>query len=226
MRLAGMKTVIAASAALMMASQTQAAPIAWQSHWSMRFSRDAGDTRELQRARQTLDANLRLIDPVWGGVYQYSDEVDWQSRHYEKLIEFQANDLKLYSEAYARWKDPRYFAAAQSFYHYLSTTRRPEQNAALVRVASLMHHYTGDARYERTAKHAMKFLLGFAKAAPEQGRAEILLADRELATAPIHITIVGGKSDPSAREFVSATGSSRGIRLHRHRMLDAGVCAG
>ena len=75
---------------------------------------DGGDAMALQRARQTLDANLQLIDPVWGGVYQYSDEVDWQSPHFEKLMSFQADDLRLYSEAYERWHDPRYLAAAKS----------------------------------------------------------------------------------------------------------------
>jgi uncharacterized protein len=329
---------------------------------------DAGDSVALQRARQTLDANLSLIDPVWGGVYQYSDEVDWQSPHFEKLMAFQADDLRLYSEAYARWKDPRYLAAAQSLYRYLTKflaapdggfyvsqdadvsaqisghefyplddagrraigmpridaheyaretgwairalckyfdvsgdenafnqavraarwsianrmasngafrhdaedrggpflddslamsqafmalyrssgdrqwlgaaqsalaainrqlrdpkagfvaapaaklkrgvfrdpIRQPEQNAALVRVASLMHHYTGDPRYQRMANHAMRYLVGYSKAAPQQLRAEILLADRELAAAPIHITIVGSKSDPAARDLHSA----------------------
>ena len=329
---------------------------------------DAGDKAALHRARQTLDANLRLIDPVWGGVYQYSDQVDWQSPHYEKLMAFQADDLRLYSEAYARWKDPRYLAAAQSLYHYMSKflaapdggyyvsqdadvsaqvsghefypqdeagrralgmpridvheyaretgwairalckyydvtgdesvlnqavraarwsignrrapsgafrhdaaerggpflddslamsqalvalyrstgdrewlssaeaglaainqqlrapqagfvaappaklkrgvfrnpIRQPEQNAALARVASLVHHYTGSAVYQRMATHAMKYLVGLSKAAPEQLRAEILLADRELSTAPIHITVVGGKSDRSARDLHTA----------------------
>lgn len=50
----------------------------------------------------------------------------------------------------------------------------------------------------------MRFLVGFSKAAPEQLRAEILLADRELAAAPIHITIVGSKSDRLARELHGA----------------------
>lgn len=328
---------------------------------------DAGDAAALRRARQTLDANLRLIDPVWGGVYQYSDEANWMSPHYEKLMAFQADDLRLYSEAYSRWNDPRYLAAAQSLYHYISqflaapdggfyvsqdadvsaqisghefypmddagrralgmpqidtheyaretgwairalckyydvtgdagalnhaeraarwaianrsspngayrhdaadrggpflddalamsqafvalyrstgdqewlnratavlaavnrqlrdsrggyraapssgklgvfreAVRQPEQNAALVRLASLLHHYTGDSRYQRMAAHAMRYLVGYAKAAPEQFRADILLADRELAAAPIHITIVGGKSDPGARDLHSA----------------------
>jgi uncharacterized protein len=72
-----------------------------------------------KRARQTLDANLKLIDPVWGGVYQYSDAVDWSSPHYEKLLAFQADDLRLYSLGYARWHDPQYLAAAQAVRKYL-----------------------------------------------------------------------------------------------------------
>jgi uncharacterized protein len=82
--------------------------------------------------------------------------------------------------------------------------RQPEQNAALVRLASLMNHYTGDASYQKMATHAMKYLVGFSKAAPEQLRGEILLADRELSAAPVHITIVGGKSDPVARDLHAA----------------------
>ncbi|MDP9007397.1 MAG: DUF255 domain-containing protein [Pseudomonadota bacterium] len=329
---------------------------------------DDGDASGVLRARQTLDANLRLIDPVWGGVYQYSDEADWNSPHFEKLLSFQADDLRLYSEAYARWKDPRYLAAAKSLYRYMTTflaapdggfyvsqdadvsaqisghdfypkddkarratgmpridtheyareagwairalckyyevtgendallmaeraaqwafanrslpsgafghnaqdrggpflddaiamsqayvalyrstgnrawlaragtvlgsvnatlrdpnagfiaaprsnrhhgvfretVRQPEQNAAVVRVASLMHRYTGDVRYQKMATHGMKYLVAFAQADPEQLRAEILLADRELSMAPIHITVVGHKSDPTARALHSA----------------------
>jgi uncharacterized protein len=325
---------------------------------------DGGDASALQHARQTLDANLHLIDPVWGGVYQYSDEVDWSSPHFEKLMSFQADDLRLYSEAFARWQDPRYLAAANSLYRYMSTflaapdggfytsqdadvsaqvsghdfypkddaarraigmpridtheyareagwairalckyydvtddknalmkaeraaqwalanrslhsgafrhdtkdrggpflddalamsqafvalyrstgdrawlahaetvlgfinrglrdptagyvaaprsgdrgvfretVRQPEQNAAIVRVASLMHHYTGQVRYQKMATHGMKYLAAFARAAPEQLRAEILLADHELSVAPIHITVVGHKTDPGAQDL-------------------------
>ena len=81
---------------------------------------DAGDAKAIERARRTLDANLNLIDPVWGGVYQYSDAVDWDSPHFEKLLEFQADDLRLYSEAYARWGDPAYLKAAESIRRYLA----------------------------------------------------------------------------------------------------------
>ena len=329
---------------------------------------DAGDSTALRRARQTLDANLHLIDPVWGGVYQYSDEVDWLSPHFEKLMSFQADDLRLYSEAYARWHDPRHLTAAKALYGYMTTflaapdggfyasqdadvsaeisghefyrkddvgrralgmprvdrheyaretgwairalskyydvtgdakalataeraarwakqnrtlpggafihdardhrgpflddhlamsqafvalyrssgeriwledaaaaldsinehlrdaqagyiaapsgaggrgvfrhaVRQPEQNAALVRVANLVYRYTGNARYQRMAAHGMRYLAAFAKAAPAQLRAEILLADRELSGAPIHITVVGHKGDPAAQALHSA----------------------
>jgi uncharacterized protein YyaL (SSP411 family) len=67
----------------------------------------------------TLDNNLLLIDPVWGGVYQYSDTLDWRSPHFEKLMSYQADDLRLYAEAYARWRDPRYLTAANSLYSYI-----------------------------------------------------------------------------------------------------------
>ncbi len=72
-----------------------------------------------RRARTTLDKNLLLIDPVWGGVYQYSDAIDWRSPHFEKLMSYQADDLRLYSEAYARWHDPRYLTAATALYTYV-----------------------------------------------------------------------------------------------------------
>ena len=72
-----------------------------------------------RRARQTLDSNLTLIDPVWGGVYQYSDQVDWKSPHYEKLLAFQADDLRVYSLAWSQWHDARYLNAAQALYRYL-----------------------------------------------------------------------------------------------------------
>src|SRR5258708_73890 len=34
---------------------------------------EAGDTTANQRARQTFDAAMALIDPVWGGAFQYSE---------------------------------------------------------------------------------------------------------------------------------------------------------
>jgi uncharacterized protein len=325
------------------------------------------DARAERRARQTLDANLKLIDPVWGGVSQYSETIDWESPHFEKLLAFQADDMRLYSEAYARWHDRRYLEAAQALHRYMSaflsspagafyvsqdadlsasvtgheyytrdeaarrrlgiprvdthtyarengwairglcrlydvtgevallaeaeraagwvaTNRRLphggfrhdgkdtggpflddtlamgqaylalyrstgergwllearsamdfitrkfrdsrggfiaapapagalgvfkdpartlEGNAAVARFANMLNRYTGDAHYRDAALYALKFL-GAAAAGSDGLRTDALLADHELVTAPIHITVVGAKADPAARALHDA----------------------
>ena len=321
-----------------------------------------------RRARTTLDNNLLLIDPVWGGVYQYSDTPDWRSPHFEKLMSYQADDLRLYAEAYARWRDPRYLTAANSlhayidkfltapdggfyvsqdadvsrettghdFYVYDDAARRkvgmpkidthryareagwairalakfydvtgneqalqsaeigarwvlanrallnggfrhdqkdrggpflgdnlamtqallalyrstgerswlthatdtlnfidqtlrhadagfiaapplkqsrgvfneavrlPDENAELARVANMANRYTGNPRYRKLALHSMKYLAAVAAAGDEVLLPDILLADRELSTAPIHIAIVGSKQDTAAQSLHTA----------------------
>jgi uncharacterized protein len=332
---------------------------------SKRASRKSTATR---RARTTLDRNLLLIDPVWGGVYQYSDARDWRSPHFEKLMSYQTDDLRLYAEAYARWQEPRYLHAAdailgyidkflkapegcfyvsqdadlsvaipgRTFYAHDDAARRkagmpkvdthcyareagwairalakfhdvtgnrqalqsaqngarwvlanralpqggfshdsqarggpflddnlamaqaflalyrssgdriwlkhavatlnfidahlrradsgyiaapapannrgvfsqpvllPDQNAALARAANMAHRYTGDARYRAMALRAMQYAAAVAAANPEQLLPEVLLADRELSTAPIHIAVVGSKQDPVAQALHSS----------------------
>lgn len=87
------------------------------------------DAVATRRARQTLDAAMALIDPVWGGVYQYSDQVDWRSPHYEKLMSFQAQYLRQYSEAWLMFGDEAYLEAARKIAHYLVTFLRDESGA-------------------------------------------------------------------------------------------------
>jgi len=58
---------------------------------------EAGDATAIKRARQTLDAAIALIDPVWGGVFQYSEGGSWSHPHFEKIMSFQAQYLRQYS---------------------------------------------------------------------------------------------------------------------------------
>jgi uncharacterized protein len=81
---------------------------------------EAGDAVATTRARQTLDAAIALIDPVWGGVFQYSEAGSWTHPHFEKIMSFQAQYIRQYSQAYAQWKDPKYFAAARDIERYLT----------------------------------------------------------------------------------------------------------
>jgi uncharacterized protein len=80
-----------------------------------------GDARATAMARQTLDAQLQLLDPIWGGFYQYSTDSVWTKPHFEKIMSVQAENLRIYSEAYAQWNDPKYLHAAQAVQQFLAT---------------------------------------------------------------------------------------------------------
>ena len=81
-----------------------------------------GNTSAAQNARKTFDAALNLIDRVSGGLYQYSDSANWKSPHYEKIMWYQAQGLRQYSQAYLLWKDEKYLTAAADIYRYLATS--------------------------------------------------------------------------------------------------------
>lgn len=81
----------------------------------------AGDKTEAQMAKQTLTAQLNLIDPVWGGVYQYSTNSDWKHQHFEKIMTVQNDNLRIYSLAYLYFKDPRFLKAAEDVAKYLNS---------------------------------------------------------------------------------------------------------
>jgi hypothetical protein len=90
---------------------------------------EQGNKQARDRARQTLDAALNLIDRQWGGIYQYSDAVDWKSPHYEKIMFYQANGLRQYAQAYALWKEPAYLQAAQDLRRFLLTRLQGQDGA-------------------------------------------------------------------------------------------------
>ena len=80
-----------------------------------------GDANASAMARKTLDAQLQLLDPSWGGFYQYSTDGVWTKPHFEKIMSVQAENLRIYSEAYAQFKDPKYLHAAQAVQQFLAT---------------------------------------------------------------------------------------------------------
>ena len=80
-----------------------------------------GDAKSGEMAKQSLNAQFNLIDRVWGGVYQYSVGGDWNEPHFEKIMNFQAGNLRIYSLAYEEWHDPEYRKAAQDVQRFLKT---------------------------------------------------------------------------------------------------------
>jgi uncharacterized protein YyaL (SSP411 family) len=79
----------------------------------------AGNKSSETMAQETLIAQQALLDPVWGGVYQYSTDGDWVHPHFEKIMSFQARDLRVYALAYAQWHDPIYLETAEKIDAFL-----------------------------------------------------------------------------------------------------------
>ncbi len=80
-----------------------------------------GNATMRQRVRASLDAAMVLVDKEWGGIYQYSHKRDWSAPHYEKIMWFQAQNMRMYAWAYKQFGDPRYLEVAQGLYRYLTT---------------------------------------------------------------------------------------------------------
>ncbi len=101
----------------------------WDSvEWAMARAAE-GDSAHERMARETLTRQLLLLDAVWGGVYQYSDGGVWENPHFEKIMSMQAENLRVYAQAYAWWRDPAHLRAAQEIRRYLLTFLRGPEGA-------------------------------------------------------------------------------------------------
>ncbi len=72
-----------------------------------------------ERALATLEQELLLVDPVWGGMYQYSVGGVWTRPHFEKIGKVQVGALSSFALAYRRTGDPRWLAAGDTQLGYL-----------------------------------------------------------------------------------------------------------
>jgi uncharacterized protein YyaL (SSP411 family) len=97
--------------------------------WSLLRAR-AGDAEAARMARETLEKTVRhLLDPVWGGVYQYSDSGAWENPHFEKIMSFQADALRSFALAHAQWAEPAHLQAAREVHRFLRSFLRGPQGA-------------------------------------------------------------------------------------------------
>jgi uncharacterized protein len=87
------------------------------------------DQNEERMARLTLDNAIALVDPVWGGVYQYSTQGKWDVPHYRKTMAAQAGHLRLYSLAYAQLKCDHYLNVTNSIQSYIKKFMTSETGA-------------------------------------------------------------------------------------------------
>ncbi len=98
--------------------RTQKAPLAWDNAWALDRAAH-GDARARTRVLFTLEQQKAVLDPVWGGIYQYSVEGDWKHPHFEKLMPFEAGALDNYAAAYLLTGDAKQLDVALSLRRYL-----------------------------------------------------------------------------------------------------------
>lgn len=85
------------------------------------------ESERAQRALRTLGKIEQLLDPVAGGLFQYSDDGRWSSPHYERVMKTQAGTLEAYALAYAQTGGERWRrAAAEIARHLTGPLRDPE----------------------------------------------------------------------------------------------------
>ncbi len=58
------------------------------------------DEELLNMGFTTLEKQVALLDPVWGGFYRYAEQADWSQPHFEKMLTIQAQNLHNYVKAY------------------------------------------------------------------------------------------------------------------------------
>ena len=88
-----------------------------------------GKKNEEKMAKLTLDKAMALIDPIWGGVYQYSTLSKWNAPHCRKTMATQAGHLRLYSLAYAHMKSNDYLNVTSSIQTYIKNFMTSENGA-------------------------------------------------------------------------------------------------
>jgi uncharacterized protein YyaL (SSP411 family) len=84
-----------------------------------------------EMALRTLAAEEALIDPVWGGMYQYSEGGVWGRPHFEKVVAVQAGAISAYAAAYRGTRDPRWLRDAQAVRRFVSAWLRGPGGAFL-----------------------------------------------------------------------------------------------
>ncbi|TLY52224.1 MAG: thioredoxin domain-containing protein [Gammaproteobacteria bacterium] len=178
-------------------------------------SGDADALHEAQHAADWIIANRHLP----GGGFRH-DEQDAAGPYLGDTLAMGRAFLALYRATAERawlartgaaldfiethFKSKQGYASAQSS-GPIAATAQTAENIALARYANLAARYTGKDAHRAVARHALAYLAQSHVALESITEPGILLADEEMASDPVHLTVVGGKSDPSAKLLFAAS---------------------
>jgi hypothetical protein len=86
--------------------------------------------------------------------------------------------------------------------HHSSAPPQVDENISTIRYLNLLSHYTGNPEYKSQAAAGFTWLAKPEVATTRIEEAGILLADEELSSNPIRITIAGHRTDPDTQGFI------------------------
>ncbi len=107
----------------------QADTIEWALERSRPLKRNTDTNVWQDVATRTLAGARKIVDPVWGGMFQYSDKMDWSGPHFEKLLNIQRDAMRSYVLAYEIGHDPADLKAAQDIGRWLMDFMRSDSGA-------------------------------------------------------------------------------------------------
>jgi uncharacterized protein YyaL (SSP411 family) len=84
------------------------------------------DPASAAQALTTLASAAKLIDPVFGGMYQYSVGGDWDHPHFEKITAIQAGAIRNFAWAHRLTGDARWLTHARDVARYMTTMMRSD----------------------------------------------------------------------------------------------------
>jgi uncharacterized protein YyaL (SSP411 family) len=123
----------------------------WALERSRPLSRNADVDTWRDVATRTLAGGRKIIDPVWGGMFQYSDKLDWSGPHFEKLLNVQRDAMRAYVLAWQIRHDDADLRAAQDIGRWLMDLMRSDSGAFYTsQDADVSHGEHGDAFYAKS----------------------------------------------------------------------------
>jgi uncharacterized protein YyaL (SSP411 family) len=135
---------------------------------------------------------------AWLALYAVSAERSYLA-HAQRAADFM---LKNFTASIAEGKG--FFSSTKQPGAKLAPLQQYEENIEVARFLNLLQHYTGEKRYREPALSALSFAAQPSQAFKYINGSGVLLADAELAAPPLHITVVGPKSDPQALKLFQA----------------------
>ncbi|MCZ7684114.1 MAG: DUF255 domain-containing protein [Sandaracinaceae bacterium] len=176
-----------------------------------------GETAWRERALFTLERYALLIDPVWGGMYQYSEGGVWDRPHYEKIVAVQAGAIGAFAQAHRASGERRWLDRAEDVRRYVRAHLTSGEGAFYVSQDADLRdgevHVPGPEYYARDDEE--RRALGI----PRVDRHVYASANGMLIEALAELSIASGERAPLSEATAAA---ERVLETHR---LPSGLCA-